>query len=157
MAARLAPAVRWRPCVPPRAPAPAETAATIIFWGAAPRHPPPPEARGPAPSRDTAVRGAFAPRYPHLKENPDVIWGRHVYHTFQDDVPGMRLRDLIGVDKMMWGSDYPHFDSTWPNTTPTTSGSSCSPSSPKPTSMPASPSVQPPRAAPAASCAPATA
>ena len=27
----------------------------------------------------------------------------------------MRLRDLIGVDKMMWGSDYPHFDSTWPN------------------------------------------
>jgi predicted TIM-barrel fold metal-dependent hydrolase len=57
----------------------------------------------------------FAPRYPHLKENPDTIYGRHVYHTFQDDVPGMRLRDLIGVDKMMWGSDYPHFDSTWPN------------------------------------------
>ena len=36
----------------------------------------------------------FGPRYPHLKENPDTIWGRHVYHTFQDDVPGMRLRDL---------------------------------------------------------------
>jgi predicted TIM-barrel fold metal-dependent hydrolase len=37
-----------------------------------------------------------------------------VYATFQDDVPGVRCRDLIGVDKMMWGSDYPHFDSTFP-------------------------------------------
>ena len=27
----------------------------------------------------------------------------------------MRCRDLIGVDKMMWGSDYHHFGSTWPN------------------------------------------
>jgi predicted TIM-barrel fold metal-dependent hydrolase len=26
----------------------------------------------------------------------------------------MRCRDLIGVDKLMWGSDYPHFDSTFP-------------------------------------------
>jgi predicted TIM-barrel fold metal-dependent hydrolase len=37
-----------------------------------------------------------------------------VYATFQDDVPGVRCRDLIGVDKMTWGSDYPHFDSTFP-------------------------------------------
>ena len=37
-----------------------------------------------------------------------------MYATFQDDVPGVRCRDLIGVDKMMWGSDYPHFDSTFP-------------------------------------------
>ena len=34
--------------------------------------------------------------------------------TVTDDVPGVRCRDLIGVDKMMWGSDYPHFDSTFP-------------------------------------------
>jgi predicted TIM-barrel fold metal-dependent hydrolase len=37
-----------------------------------------------------------------------------VYATFQDDVPGMRCRDLIGVERLMWGSDYPHFDSTFP-------------------------------------------
>ncbi len=37
-----------------------------------------------------------------------------MYATFQDDVPGIRCRDLIGVDNLMWGSDYPHFDSTFP-------------------------------------------
>ena len=57
----------------------------------------------------------FASRYPDIKENAANYWRRHVYYTFQDDEPGMRCRDLIGVDKMMWGSDYPHFDSTWPN------------------------------------------
>lgn len=27
-----------------------------------------------------------------------------------------RLRHQIGVDKLMWGSDYPHLEGTWPNT-----------------------------------------
>jgi predicted TIM-barrel fold metal-dependent hydrolase len=27
-----------------------------------------------------------------------------------------RLRHEIGVDKLMWGSDYPHLEGTWPNT-----------------------------------------
>jgi predicted TIM-barrel fold metal-dependent hydrolase len=57
----------------------------------------------------------FAPRYPHWTENPVETWKRQVFATFQDDVPGMRCRDLIGVENLMWGSDYPHFDSTWPN------------------------------------------
>jgi predicted TIM-barrel fold metal-dependent hydrolase len=56
----------------------------------------------------------FGPRYPQLKLNAADYWKRQVYATFQDDVPGMRCRDLIGVDKLMWGSDYPHFDSTFP-------------------------------------------
>jgi predicted TIM-barrel fold metal-dependent hydrolase len=24
---------------------------------------------------------------------------------------------IIGVNNLMWGSDYPHFDSTWPRST----------------------------------------
>jgi predicted TIM-barrel fold metal-dependent hydrolase len=56
----------------------------------------------------------FGPRYPQMKLNAADYWKRQVYATFQDDVPGVRCRDLIGVDKLMWGSDYPHFDSTWP-------------------------------------------
>jgi predicted TIM-barrel fold metal-dependent hydrolase len=56
----------------------------------------------------------FGPRFPNLKENAADTWKRQVYATFQDDVPGIRCRDLIGVDKLMWGSDYPHFDSTFP-------------------------------------------
>ncbi len=27
----------------------------------------------------------------------------------------MRLRDVIGVDNLMWSSDYPHTDTTWPH------------------------------------------
>jgi uncharacterized protein len=56
----------------------------------------------------------FGPRFPQLKGNAADIWKRQVYATFQDDVPGIRCRDLIGVDRLMWGSDYPHFDSTFP-------------------------------------------
>jgi predicted TIM-barrel fold metal-dependent hydrolase len=56
----------------------------------------------------------FGPRFPQMKMNAADYWRRQVYATFQDDIPGMRCRDLIGVDKLMWGSDYPHFDSTFP-------------------------------------------
>jgi predicted TIM-barrel fold metal-dependent hydrolase len=57
----------------------------------------------------------FGPRFPQLKgKNAVDIWKRQVYATFQDDVPGIRCRDLIGVENLMWGSDYPHFDSTFP-------------------------------------------
>ena len=57
----------------------------------------------------------FKARFPEMKMNAADYWRRQVYATFQDDVPGVRTRDLIGVDRLMWGSDYPHFDSTFPN------------------------------------------
>jgi len=56
----------------------------------------------------------FKPRYTQMKLNAADYWRRQVYATFQDDEPGVRCRDMIGVDKLMWGSDYPHFDSTFP-------------------------------------------
>jgi predicted TIM-barrel fold metal-dependent hydrolase len=56
----------------------------------------------------------FSPQYPQLKLNAADYWRRQVYATFQDDVPGIRCRDMLGVDRLMWGSDYPHFDSTFP-------------------------------------------
>jgi predicted TIM-barrel fold metal-dependent hydrolase len=31
--------------------------------------------------------------------------------SFQEDAIGIRPRDLIGVDNLMWGSDYPHNES----------------------------------------------
>ena len=34
--------------------------------------------------------------------------------NFQEDAIGVRPRDVIGVDNMMWGSDYPHSESTFP-------------------------------------------
>ena len=39
---------------------------------------------------------------------------RQFYFTFEDDRPGILTRDLIGVDRLMWGSDYPHPEGTFP-------------------------------------------
>jgi len=39
---------------------------------------------------------------------------RNVVLSFQEDAIGIRLRDVIGVDNMMWGSDYPYSESTFP-------------------------------------------
>jgi predicted TIM-barrel fold metal-dependent hydrolase len=45
---------------------------------------------------------------------PHEVWQRQFYATIEDDRAALFTRDLIGVDKLMWGSDYPHTDSTWP-------------------------------------------
>jgi len=45
---------------------------------------------------------------------PSDFFHRNVVLGFQEDAIGIRLRDVIGVDNMMWGSDYPHSESTFP-------------------------------------------
>lgn len=46
---------------------------------------------------------------------PSDFFHRNVFLSFQEDAVGIRLRDVIGVDNMMWGSDYPHSESTFPH------------------------------------------
>ncbi len=45
---------------------------------------------------------------------PSQYFHRNAFLGFQEDSLGIRLRDIIGVDKLQWGSDYPHHESTWP-------------------------------------------
>ena len=45
---------------------------------------------------------------------PSDFFHNNVFLSFQEDAVGIRLRDVIGVDKLMWGSDYPHSESTFP-------------------------------------------
>ncbi len=47
-------------------------------------------------------------------QRPRDFFHRNVMLSFQEDAIGIRLRDVIGVDNMMWGSDYPHSESTFP-------------------------------------------
>ena len=47
-------------------------------------------------------------------ERPQEVWRRQFYATIEDDRAAILTRELIGVDNLMWGSDYPHVDSTWP-------------------------------------------
>jgi uncharacterized protein len=45
---------------------------------------------------------------------PSAYFRRQVWATFQTDHAGLRLLDTLGEDRVMWASDYPHADSTWP-------------------------------------------
>ena len=54
-----------------------------------------------------------------LRRKPSEYWARQCWvgatgaaSTRAD----FELRHAIGVDKMMWGSDYPHPEGTWPHT-----------------------------------------
>ena len=51
-----------------------------------------------------------------VKEPPSELFRRHVYGCFFSDAHGLRSLDEIGVDRVTYESDYPHSDSTWPNT-----------------------------------------
>ena len=45
---------------------------------------------------------------------PSDYWHRNMFVEFMEDDLGIQLRDTIGVDNMLWGSDFPHAESTWP-------------------------------------------
>jgi predicted TIM-barrel fold metal-dependent hydrolase len=45
---------------------------------------------------------------------PSDFFRRNVFISFQEDDLGVQLRSIIGVQNLMWGSDYPHAESTFP-------------------------------------------
>jgi len=49
-----------------------------------------------------------------LKMRPSEYWRRQCKATFQFDPIGTKLIDDLGVETLMWGSDYPHPDGVWP-------------------------------------------
>ena len=51
----------------------------------------------------------------HLARLPSEYVRDHVHATFIEDPPGLRDRHEIGLDKIMWSTDYPHTNSNWPN------------------------------------------
>ena len=51
-----------------------------------------------------------------LPEPPSHYFRRQVFATFQDDRVGVVTRDFVGVENLMWASDFPHSDGTYPHT-----------------------------------------
>jgi predicted TIM-barrel fold metal-dependent hydrolase len=45
---------------------------------------------------------------------PSAYFKRQIHATFQKDHHGVRAMAEIAPDNVMWGSDYPHRDGTWP-------------------------------------------
>ena len=50
-----------------------------------------------------------------LKMKPSDYWRRQCRATFQNDVIGLMLLDKLGIETVMWGSDYPHPDGVFPD------------------------------------------
>lgn len=45
---------------------------------------------------------------------PSDFFRRNVFLSFQEDKFGIQNRHIIGIENMMWGSDYPHTETTFP-------------------------------------------
>ena len=71
-----------------------------------------------APAAKTAESKFGAGLAEAMGDGPRTVWERNCYvgASFMraHEVP---LRERIGVDKIMWGSDFPHDEGTWPYTT----------------------------------------
>lgn len=50
-----------------------------------------------------------------LSKLPSEYVKENVYATFQDDYVAFLTKDLTNHKRLLWASDYPHSDSTWPN------------------------------------------
>ena len=51
---------------------------------------------------------------PPLERLPSEYFAEHIHVTFQDDWVAFKTKDLCNVRRLMWASDFPHSDSTWP-------------------------------------------
>ncbi len=63
---------------------------------------------------DKPIRGPEWKRLSDPDALPSQFFRSNCFASFQEDSLGIRLRDEIGVETLMWGSDYPHTESTFP-------------------------------------------
>ena len=59
-------------------------------------------------------RGRYAAGF-NLKLKPSAYFQRQMHATYIDDFVGVATRHFVGVDRLMWSSDYPHQASSWPH------------------------------------------
>ena len=49
-----------------------------------------------------------------LSRLPSEYFAENIYVTFQDDWVAFQVADLMNWRRLLWASDFPHSDSTWP-------------------------------------------
>jgi len=65
-----------------------------------------------------SINRFWAERYlglPRLKHRPSEYLKEHAYWGFFEDHVGVKLRHEIGVERMMWSTDFPHVVTRWPH------------------------------------------
>jgi predicted TIM-barrel fold metal-dependent hydrolase len=60
----------------------------------------------------------IAASFRHMQDTPILLdpqeyWDKHFYASFMVDPLGLSMIDRIGVDKVMWSTDFPHNESTY--------------------------------------------
>jgi predicted TIM-barrel fold metal-dependent hydrolase len=62
------------------------------------------------------VKGRFKNMHTnHMnKEAPSIYWHKNIWFTMMRDRAAVLSREIIGTDRIMWSSDFPHGDSSWP-------------------------------------------
>ena len=64
-------------------------------------------------SRGVRLQGSPFPT--KLTMKPSEYFRRQLFATFIDDPYGLAHRDEIGVDNLLWSSDFPHSATFWPH------------------------------------------
>jgi uncharacterized protein len=101
-----------------------EPLATMIFCGALERHPGMRLVMAEAGlgwlpyfvhrmDASSAKRPGVAKDY-QLRSRPSEVFRQQVYITFEEEAHGATYIELLGADNFMWASDFPHADSTFP-------------------------------------------
>jgi predicted TIM-barrel fold metal-dependent hydrolase len=62
---------------------------------------------------DRKAAGAY--EFPGLRLKPSEYFHRNMACTFMDDAIGLSLRHLVGIENILWSTDFPHPATTWPN------------------------------------------
>jgi len=59
-------------------------------------------------------RHRFHLRAEKLERAPSTYFDRNIYVTFQDDYSVKQVRDGLDLERVMWATDFPHSDGTYP-------------------------------------------
>ncbi|MBW2422089.1 MAG: amidohydrolase [Deltaproteobacteria bacterium] len=65
---------------------------------------------------DRPPRGSEWHRFADPDLRPSDFFRKNCFVSFQEDPTGIRLRDIVGTEALLFGSDYPHTESTFPRT-----------------------------------------
>lgn len=64
-------------------------------------------------SLDRKADGRY--RLPGVRLRPSEYFRRNMALTFMDDMVGLGMRHQIGVENILWSTDFPHPATTWPH------------------------------------------
>ena len=59
-------------------------------------------------------RHRFHSNLGEMGKMPSEYVADNVYFTYQDDLIAMNVIDMLNPQRLLWSSDFPHSDSTWP-------------------------------------------